>query len=128
MGFRTWFGGVRAKIRKALGKLPPLEVVWRERRAYAAALLALGDKAQALEPEQIADLEYVRLAARAAQFVADASGEEKLQEVVSTLRAAWGAVGIADRVFDTWWIDYGRPFLDAYVREVKAADAWIPPA
>lgn len=128
MGFRTWFGGVRATIRAALGKLPPLEVVWRERRAYAAALLALGDKTAALEPEQIADLEYVRLAARAAQFAADATGQEKLQEVVSTLRAAWGAVGIADRVFDNWWIDYGRPFLDAYVREVKAADAWIPPA
>ena len=128
MGFRTWFGGVRATIRAAPGQLPPLEVVWRERRAYAAALLALGDKTAALEPEQIADLEYVRLAARAAQFAADATGQEKLQEVVSTLRAAWGAVGIADRVFDNWWIDYGRPFLDAYAREVKAADAWIPPA
>ena len=125
---KGWVSSAKAKIRAKLKKLPPIEVLWRERRAYAAALLVLGDKAKALEPEQIADLEYVRMAVRAAQFAAQASGNEKLIEVQLAVRAAWNTVGIADVVFDTWWDTMARPFIDAYVREVKAADAWVAPA
>lgn len=128
MGIRDWFGNVKSKIRAKLKKLPPIEVMWRERRAYAQALLVLGDKAAALEPEQVADLEYVRMAVRAAQFAAQASGNDKLIEVQAAVRSAWGAVGIADTVFDSWWETMARPFIDAYVREVKSANAWIPPA
>ena len=124
---KGWVSSARQKIRAKLSRLPPIEVLWRERRAYAAALLVLGDKAAKLEPEQIADLEYVRLAVRAAQFAATATGNEKLAEVQAAVRAAWSTVGIADAVFDSWWETMARPFLDAYVREVKAADAWVPP-
>lgn len=124
---KGWVSGAKAKIRAKLKKLPPLDVIWRERRAYALALLVLGDKVKALEPEQIADLEYVRLAVRAAQFAATASGNDKLIEVQAAVRAAWSAVGVADTVFDTWWEAMARPFIDAYVREVKAANAWVPP-
>lgn len=124
---KGWVSSAKARIRAKLKKLPPIEVLWRERRAYAAALLVLGDKAAKLEPEQLADLDYVRLAVRAAQFAADATGNEKLAEVRLAVRAAWGAVGIADAVFDSWWETMARPFIDAYVREVKAADAWVAP-
>lgn len=124
---KGWVSSAKAKIRARLKKLPPIDVLWRERRAYAQALLVLGDKAAALEPEQIADLEYVRMAVRAAQFAATASGNDKLIEVQTAVRAAWSTVGIADTVFDTWWETMARPFIDAYVREVKAADAWVPP-
>lgn len=123
-----WLSTAKQKIRAKLKKLPPIDLVWRERRAYAKALLVLGDKAAALEPEQLADLDYVRLAVRGAQFAAAATGNEKLIEVQAAVRAAWGSVGIADTIFDTWWETMARPFVDAYVREVKLADAWLPPA
>jgi len=125
---KGWVSSAKAKIRAKLKKLPPIEVLWRERRAYAQALMVLGDKAAALEPEQIADLEYVRLAVRAAQFAAQASGSDKLIEVQAAVRAAWSTVGIADVVFDSWWETMARPFIDAYVSAVKANDAWVPPA
>ena len=55
-----------------------------------------------------------------------ADWNDKLIEVQTAVRAAWSTVGIADVVFDTWWETMARPFIDAYVREVKAADAWVP--
>lgn len=125
---KQWFGDVRARIRTALGKLPPIDVLWRERRAYAIALRDLGDKAAKLEPEQLADLDYVRLAVRAAEFAADATGNEKLAEVRVAVRKAWGAVGIADAVFDSWWETMARPFIDSYVKALDDNEAWLPPA
>ena len=124
-----WWKSAVTRAREALDRLPPIDVLWRERRAYASALIALGDKAAALEPEALADLDLVRYAARAIEFAAGSEirGADKAQLVLDQVRKAWGVAGIADSVFDSWWAEIARPFLDAYVRQVNDNEAWIPP-
>jgi len=124
-----WWKSLKVLAREALDEIPPIDVLWRERKAYANALRVLGDEVARMEPEQIADIEYVRYAARIVQFVAGTSlkGADKATLVIERVRAAWRGVGIADTVFDTWWESIGRPFLDAYCAEAKAADAWVKP-
>ena len=125
---KGWVSSAKAKIRAKLKKLPPLEVLVREHKAYLAALAKIGDRISAFEPEQVAQLDYVRLAIRGAQFAAgkNVPGLQKFAEVEIAVRAAWIAANYADDKFDKWWADI-RPFIDTYVGEVKAADAWVAP-
>ena len=124
-----WLSSAKAKIRAKLKKLPPMDVLFRERKAYIAALAAIGDRISAFEPEQVAQLDYVRMAIRFAQFAGGKKvpGLQKFAEVELAVRAAWVAANYADDKFDKWWADI-RPFVDTYVGEVKAAEAWVPPA
>lgn len=126
---KDFFTDVRSAIRAKLRKLPPIEVIWRERKAYLAAVGRIGDKVSAFEPEDLAKLDYVRFAVRAAQFAAGKKlpGLAKLAEVEAAVRIAWAAAKYADDKFDTFWSDVARPFIDSYVAEVKANDAWVPP-
>lgn len=119
MGIRTWFKSVRAKLRDALSAgLPALEDAWANRRVLAAALRRFGDRVAALEPEKIADLEYVAAAARIAQ-ASGLGNQEKREAVIEAVRKAWAAVGIADAVFDSWWEEWGDPFLSQFCDEAK---------
>lgn len=126
---KDFFTDIRAAVRTKLRKLPPIEVIWREREAYLAALGRIGDKVSALEPEDLAKLDYVRFAVRAAQFAAGKKlpGLAKLAEVEAAVKVAWIAAKYADDQFDKFWLGTARPFIDAYVAEVKANDAWTPP-
>lgn len=119
MGIRSWFKSVRARLRDALAAgLPALEDAWANRRVLAAALRRLGDRVAALEPEQIADLEYVAAAARIAQ-ASGLGNQEKREAVIEAVRRAWAAVGIADAAFDAWWQNLGDPFLAQFCDEAK---------
>lgn len=130
MGIRDWFSGLKAKVRAKLKKLPSLEQIIKERRVYARALVAIGDRISAFEPDEVHILEYVALAARAAQFASGGklSGLEKLDLVLEEVRLQWARLGRADDKFDSYWTGLARPALDAYAAEAKAEDAWIPPA
>lgn len=128
-GVRDWWRGVRAKVRTALEKLPPIDVIWAERRVAAAALKQLGDRVSAWEPDDVAALEYVAMAARIAQFSSGGKlkGAEKRALVIERVRKAWAQVGRLDDQFDLWWNGLAGPWLDAYADGAKAADAWVPP-
>lgn len=121
MGIRTWFRGVVARVRAKLAELPTLEEAWSQRRVIAAALRKLGDRVAALEPEQIAELEWVARAAQLAQIASERKlgNAEKREQVLAAVRMAWTAAGIADRVFDSWWAEWGDPFLAQFCDEAK---------
>lgn len=126
MGLKTWFKSkyqkIRDKIRAKLKDLPSLEDIIKERHVYMAALLALGDKASAMEPEDLAQLDYVRQAIQVAEFTADATelipGLDKLDDVRDAVKLAWRGAGKLDDKFDDWWAKT-RPFIDAYVRRAR---------
>lgn len=130
MGIRDWFSSIKAKVRAKIKKLPSLEQVIRERKVYARALVVIGDRISAFEPDEVHILEYIMLAARAAQFASGGklSGMEKLGIVLEEAREQWHRLGRADDKFDRYWNDLARPALDAYAAEAKASTAWIPPA
>jgi len=123
--FSGWWGDIKAAVRMALGKLPPLDEMIRERRAYARALVAIGDRVRAWEPGDVLMLEYVALAARIAQFAGGKlKGLEKLDLVLDRVRDEWVRVGKADAAFDAWWSGLARPMLDSYAAEAKA-EGWV---
>lgn len=130
MGIRDWFSSVKAKVKAKLKQLPSLEQIIRERKIYARALVLVGDRVSAFEPDEVHILEYVMLAARAAQFASGGklSGMEKLSLVLDEAREQWKRLGRLDEKFDQYWNGLARPALDAYAAEAKAANAWIPPA
>lgn len=130
MGIRDWFSGVKAKVRAKLKNLPTLEEVLRERKMYARVLVGLGDRVSAFEPDEVHILEYIALAARAAQFVSGGKlkGLEKLEIVFEEARVQWKRLGRADDKFDRWWEGLCRPMLDSYAAEAKLTGTWIPPA
>ena len=125
--FKRMWASIKDKVRAALDRLPPIDEMIRERRVYARALVVLGDRVSAFEPDSVHLLEYVALAARIAQFASGGklAGLEKLDLVLERVRAEWKRVGKADDQFDAWWAGLARPMLDGYAAEAKATDGWV---
>lgn len=123
---RMW-ASIKDKVRAALDKMPPIDQIIAERRVYARALVAVGDRVSAFEPDDVHLLEYVTWAARIAQFASGGKlkGLEKLDLVLDRVLAEWRRVGKADDQFDKWWNGIARPMLDAYAAEAKASDGWV---
>ena len=125
--FKRMWASIKDKVRAALDEMPPIDQIIAERRVYARALVAVGDRVSAFEPDEVHLLEYVALCARVAQYVAGGKlkGLEKLDLVLDRVLAEWRRVGKADDQFDKWWNGIARPMLDAYAAEAKAGDAWV---
>lgn len=125
--FKRMWASIKDKVRAALDEMPPIDELIRERRVYTRALVVLGDRVSAWEPDDVHLLEYVTWAARIAQFASGGKlkGLEKLDLVLDRVLAEWRRVGKADDQFDKWWNGIARPMLDAYAAEAKAGDAWV---
>lgn len=125
--FKRMWASIKDKVRAALDEMPPIDQIIAERRVYARALVAVGDRVSAFEPDDVHLLEYVTWAARIAQFASGGKlkGLEKLDLVLDRVLAEWRRVGKADDQFDAWWSALARPMLDAYAAEAKAGDAWV---
>lgn len=125
--FKRMWASIKDKVRAALDEMPPIDQIIAERRVYARALVAVGDRVSAFEPDDVHLLEYVTWAARIAQFASGGKlkGLEKLDLVLDRVLAEWRRVGKADDQFDKWWNGIARPMLDAYAAEAKAGDAWV---
>ena len=126
--FKRLWGSARSKIAAALDRLPDPGTIYAERKRYAAALLALGDRARDFEPGDHALLEYVALAVRIAEFALPASGvgTDKLAAVAERVRVAWDKLARAEDVYDAWWDGIARPFIAAYVEESNRR-GWVKP-
>lgn len=123
--FKRMWASIKDKVRDALDRLPPIDELIKERRVYARALVALGDRVSAWDPGDVHLLEYVALAARVAQFAGvNLKGLEKLDLVLERVRVEWKRVGRADDQFDKWWSALARPMLDAYATEAKS-EGWV---
>lgn len=125
---KSWFGSVKDRIAAALDRLPDPGTLYAERKRYAAALLAVGDRARDFEPGDHALLEYVALAVRIAEFALPAAGvgPDKLQAVAERVRKAWDKLARAEDVYDAWWDGIARPFIAAYVEESNRR-GWVKP-
>lgn len=127
--FKRIWSSIKDKVRHALSELPTIDEIIAERKVYARALVIVGDRVSAFEPDEVEALAYVTIAARMTQFVAGRlAGAEKATLVIEQVRAQWVRLGKADDRFDKWWVGLARPMLDAYAGEAKASGMWVRPA
>jgi len=128
MNFSRIWRRIRGSFRAALARVPSPGQLRTEGAAYASALLVFGDRLSAWSPQDLANIDMLRLAVRVAEFAAgNVPGGEKLGAVLARAHELLSAAGMADAMFDAWWVDTARPFIDAYVEQCNVRGAWVAP-
>lgn len=118
-----WFGRVKDRVGDLVGRIKSRVSEAAELgEAAGTALLRLGDKVAALEPQDIAWLTgpvtQAVIAAQQSALITAAVGSERLEAVRLALAAANKGLALADDVFDSRWAQ-ARPYIDELVETLK---------
>lgn len=118
-----WFGRVKDRVGDLVGRIKSRVSEAAELgEAAGTALLRLGDKVAALEPQDIAWLTgpvtQAVIAAQQSALISAAVGPEKLEAVRLALAAANKGLALADDAFDARWAK-ARPYIDELVGALK---------
>lgn len=123
----AWFKktfGRGSKVDAMIRALPNLDRVLAGARAWADTTRDLGDALAAWEPQEGLLVDVIRTLADAGDLLGPmvdggATGSEKLAAMTAKMRMAAMAVGMADHAFDSFWLNKGRPLLEAYIARLR---------
>lgn len=115
-------GKINDKIKKLLGALPDISTVLRRADAWANTLKEWGDAGAAWEAKDSRLLQIVKDGADALNVAAPfigARGADKLEALRRHVHLAAITIGLMDDAFDKFWLEKGRPILEAYLARSK---------
>jgi hypothetical protein len=113
-----------------LADLPHPRQIIAEANAWAATLTYIGDQIKDWEPEDSRIAQFARENAQLIEYATGGIrglGGAKAEAVMLAVRSAWGALGKADDLFDTWWERKGRRVLTDYVAFANTMNGWKVP-
>lgn len=110
------------KVKKLLGALPDIGTVLRRADAWANTMKEWGDAGAAWEAKDSRLLQVIKDTADALQVAAPfigAAGADKLEALRRHTHLAAITLGLMDDAFDKFWLENGRPILEAYLSRSK---------